>query len=427
MTTQEKRVRSLLVLPRRRQLLIAASLAAAGLPALGKEPAFVKAVRLWPGSDYSRLTLELSASISYSQFMLDKPDRLVVDLEDTGLTPALEKLQGLVSADDRYVRQIRVARNRPGVIRLVIELREPCTQQVFELAPAAGYGPRLVIDAYPKADPMAAFLAQQASVPQDAPASTATEALDSETVPIPSELKGRKTRLTIALDPGHGGEDPGAVGRGGSHEKNVVLAIAHRLQKKLDDTGYFRTMLTRDRDYFVPLHDRVTKARRAKADVFLSIHADAWTDPAARGSSVFVLSDKGASSAQARILAQHENDADLVGGVNLKRSKDPFLAKTLLDLSQTATNADSLKLGNRLIKELGALNALHRGQVEQAGFAVLKAPDIPSALVETAFISNPEEEKKLNDDRFQDKLAGVLARGIASFASRSANATKMTP
>ena len=292
---------------------------------------------------------------------------------------------------------------------------------MFELAPAAGYGPRLVIDAYPKADPMAAFLAQQnmPASPEPAPAPASRDPEVADDLPIPAELKARKGRLTIALDPGHGGEDPGAVGRGGSQEKNVVLAIAKRLQRKLEDTGHFRIMLTRDGDYFVPLQDRVAKARRAKADVFLSIHADAWTDPAARGSSVFVLSDKGASSAQARILAQHENEADLVGGVNLKRAKDPFLARTLLDLSQTATNADSLKLANRLIRELGALNALHRGQVEQAGFAVLKAPDIPSALVETAFISNPEEEKKLNDDRFQDRLAGVIARGIVTFASRT--------
>ena len=223
--------------------------------------------------------------------------------------------------------------------------------------------------------------------------------------------------VTIALDPGHGGEDPGAVGRGGSYEKNVVLAIAKRLKVKIDSQPNMRAYLTRDADFFVPLHVRVQKARQVQADLFISIHADAFIETTARGSSVFALSDKGASSTAARWLANKENSADLIGGVNIK-NHDKQLASVLLDLSTTAQISDSLKLGVALLGEIGGVNRLHKGAVEQAGFAVLKAPDIPSVLIETAFISNPEEEAKLNDNNYQNQMAEAILKGINRYFSK---------
>ncbi|MFN6961324.1 MAG: N-acetylmuramoyl-L-alanine amidase, partial [Rhodocyclaceae bacterium] len=229
--------------------------------------------------------------------------------------------------------------------------------------------------------------------------------------------------VTIVIDPGHGGEDPGAIGAGGSLEKDVTLAIARRLKAKIDAQPNMRALLTRDGDYYLPLHQRVAKARRVKADLFVSVHADAFMKPTARGSSVFVLSENGASSSAARWLADRENAADLIGGVNLG-NKDPHLARTLLDLSQTATINDSLKLGRAVLTALGGINILHKGHVEQAGFAVLKAPDIPSILVETAFISNPEEEKRLTDVTYQEQMAGALLAGMKRYFALNPPAAK---
>jgi N-acetylmuramoyl-L-alanine amidase len=224
--------------------------------------------------------------------------------------------------------------------------------------------------------------------------------------------------VTIAIDAGHGGEDPGAHGKGGANEKDVTLAIARRLKAQVDAEPNMRAVLTRDGDYFIPLHMRVVKARAVQADLFVSIHADAFINADARGSSVFALSERGATSAAARWLAKRENEADLIGGVNIK-VKDPYLAQTLLDLSQTATINDSLKLGKAVLGELGGINRLHKGDVEQAGFAVLKAPDIPSILVETAFISNPEEEQRLTDDAYQDKMASAILGGIKRYFAKN--------
>ena len=224
--------------------------------------------------------------------------------------------------------------------------------------------------------------------------------------------------LLVALDAGHGGEDPGAKGRGGSQEKVVTLMIAQRLKSLIDAEPGMRAVLIRDGDYFVPLQSRVEKARRLRADIFVSIHADAFVLPHARGSSVFALSESGATSAAARWLARNENNADLIGGVNLG-AKDRHLAQTLLDLSQTATIQDSLKLARAVLSQLGAVNTLHKSSVEQAGFAVLKAPDIPSILVETAFISNPDEEKKLNDEQYQGKLASAILRELKQYLAKN--------
>jgi N-acetylmuramoyl-L-alanine amidase len=315
-----------------------------------------------------------------------------------------------------------------------MELKAQVKPQVFELKPVGEYGHRLVLDVYPvnPPDPLMALVEgrkeaveplkmDQDLSPVDKRANDVAARKSDKPLEAPEVHTSKKSGrpivdrlVTITLDPGHGGEDPGAVGQGGSYEKNVTLAVAKRLKVRLDAEPNMRAVLTRDSDFFVPLQTRVQKARRVQSDLFLSIHADAWIKPDARGSSVFVLSEKGASSTQARLLAQRENEADLIGGVNLG-AKDLFLARTLLDLSQTATINDSLKLGKYLLGELGSINTLHKNHVEQAGFAVLKAPDIPSALIETAFISNPEEERRLNDDAYQDKLADAIVRGIRQY------------
>ncbi|HPN02193.1 MAG TPA: N-acetylmuramoyl-L-alanine amidase [Methylotenera sp.] len=248
----------------------------------------------------------------------------------------------------------------------------------------------------------------------------AEEPVDQPKSEAKPEVKKQGRQIIIAIDAGHGGEDPGARGASGSREKDITLNIAKKLKEKIDAEPNMQAVLTRDSDFFIPLHDRVVKARAMQADLFISIHADAFTNPAARGSSVFALSEKGATSASARYLAKKENESDLIGGVSL-RVKDPILAKTLLDLSQTATINDSLKLGKAVLGKIADVNKLHKNHVEQAGFAVLKSPDIPSILVETAFISNPEEERKLNDDLYQAKLVSSILAGIKKyFASNPA-------
>ncbi|MCK0505474.1 N-acetylmuramoyl-L-alanine amidase [Aromatoleum anaerobium] len=381
------------------------------------------AVRVWPADDYTRITLEGSRQLKFSHLLVKDPDRLVVDLEDVELDSVLQTLPSKVLESDPYIRLIRAGQNRPGVVRLVVELKNEITPQIFTLQPVGDYRHRLVLDLYPTVpvDPLLALI--EKSSPLDAAAGD-TAAAGSDDAPVQQaavqdRAKRRKRPpanrlLTVALDPGHGGEDPGAVGRRGSFEKNVTLSIARRLKRKIDAETNMRAMLTRDGDYFVPLRQRVTRARRVQADLFVSIHADAFVRPEARGSSVFVLSERGASSSAARWLAQKENDADLIGGVNLAK-QEGHLARTLLDLSQTATINDSLKLGKAVLNELGDINTLHKAHVEQAGFAVLKAPDIPSILVETAFISNPEEERRLNDDAYQDKMAEAIMRGLRRY------------
>jgi len=390
----------------------------------------VLSVRIWPAADYTRVTLEHDAPLKFTHFTVENPDRLVVDIEGVEFNSVLDSLARKVTNDDPYIKLLRAGRYKPGVVRLVMELKSKVIPQVFEVKPVGEYGHRLVLDVYPltPVDPLMSLVEgrKDAVEPLKLDAESKTQELAAKkTEPAaPEAPEIRTTRksgkpivdrlVTITLDPGHGGEDPGAVGRRGTYEKNVTLAVAKRLKARIDAEPNMRAVLTRDSDFFVPLQMRVQKARRVQSDLFLSIHADAWVKPDARGSSVFVLSERGASSTQARMLAQRENDADLVGGVNLS-AKDLFLARTLLDLSQTATISDSLKLGKYLLGELGSVNTLHKTSVEQAGFAVLKAPDIPSALIETAFISNPDEERRLNDDAYQDKLADAIVRGVRQF------------
>ncbi|TCS73885.1 N-acetylmuramoyl-L-alanine amidase [Sulfuritortus calidifontis] len=377
----------------------------------------VKAVRLWPSADYSRIAIELSEEIGFKQFQLKNPERIVLDLEGVEPEAALTELGGKIGAQDPYIAGVRVARNRPGVTRMVIDLKQESRPQIFTLKPFGDYGHRLVLDVYPAATPPALDKQVESAIAQ-----AEQEAKPADKIASIKPGKAGKNEMvrlvTVAIDPGHGGEDPGAIGANGSREKEVTLAVARRLKAQIDRLPNMRAYLTRDGDYFIPLHERVNKARRAQADLFVSIHADAFIRPDARGSSVFALSEKGATSAAARWLAKRENDADLIGGVNID-VKDVYLKQTLLDLSQTATIADSLKLGRAVLDELGEINTLHKPHVEQAGFAVLKAPDIPSILVETAFISNPEEERRLTDDAYQDRLAAAIAGGIKAYFDKN--------
>jgi N-acetylmuramoyl-L-alanine amidase len=387
----------------------------------------VMGVRVWPARDYTRVTLEYSDELKYTQMMVANPPRLVVDIEGLEFNSVLQSLPDKISETDPYIKLIRAGRNRPGVVRLVIELKADIKPQVFTLKPIGEYGHRLVLDLYPTVpvDPLMAMLEESESK-TEAAIEQAVGKPQPKTEKPTDKTKGKDANdgldiarlVTIVLDPGHGGEDPGAVGRRGTYEKTVTLSIAKRLKAKIDAEPNMRSVLTRDSDFFVPLGQRVQKARRVKADLFISVHADAFIKPTARGSSVFALSENGASSTAARWLANKENAADLIGGVNIG-VKDPYLARTLLDLSQTATINDSLKVGKSVLGELGGINTLHKAEVEQAGFAVLKAPDIPSILIETAFISNPEEEAKLADDDYQDKMAEAILRGIKRYFAKN--------
>ncbi|MDD4881601.1 MAG: N-acetylmuramoyl-L-alanine amidase [Gallionellaceae bacterium] len=403
----------------------------------------IKAVRLWPSPDYTRITLELSKVPEFKYFTLSNPDRLVVDLRDVELTPLLQALGEQVGPGDAVVSAVRSGVFQPGVIRLVTELKSQAKPKVFTLDPMGNYDHRLVIDLYPAGPASAPVSVEkqvenaiaQANKPTEAedrggkadkpalaekPDSKPDNAVSAKAdngvnAKPPAGSKSQYIRLvTVAIDAGHGGEDPGATGANGSHEKDITLAVARRLKAHIDKQENMRAVLIRDGDYFIPLHERVNKARRNQADLFVSIHADAFLKSTAKGSSVFALSEKGASSAAARWLAKRENEADLIGGVNID-VKDPYLKQTLISLSQDAQIRDSLILGRAVLDELGGINNLHRGHVEQAGFAVLKAPDMPSILVETAFISNPDEEKRLLDEDYQDKMADAIVSGIKRY------------
>lgn len=385
----------------------------------------ISSTRIWPGEDYTRLTLESKHPIRHTMFTIDNPDRLVVDMEDVEISPTLNQLSDKIDNADPYIKSLRIGRFKPGVVRLVFDLKTGIKPQLFDLKPVGEYAYRMVLDIYPAhpVDPMMALLESNASgipsveTPRTDPTPTPSETIVSK--PDPKKVPEMRARtLIIAVDAGHGGEDPGAHGRKGTHEKNVTLAIARRVKALIDDTPNMKAVMIRDGDYFIPLGGRVVKARKANADLFVSIHADAFIKPNARGSSVFALSEHGATSTAARWLAKKENEADLIGGVNLD-IKDPYLARTLLDLSQTATINDSMKLAKYVLGELSTISDLHRGHVEQAGFAVLKSPDIPSILVETAFISNPQEEKRLNDSAYQDKLALAILKGIKQYFAQN--------
>jgi N-acetylmuramoyl-L-alanine amidase len=411
--------------------------------------ATIVAVRVWPAPEYSRVTIESDGKLRSKEVVMTDPPRLAVDIEGIDLDPQLRELVAKVRADDPFIAGIRVSQTAPGSVRMTIDLKQIAVPQVFSLSPVAAYQHRLVFDLYPlkQVDPLEALIAERLKErPGAAPpaaALAAAPAVDplgeliaqqlqrparapaAPPEPEPAARSGAVTvapktdrLIIIALDPGHGGEDPGASGPGGTHEKDVVLQIAHRLRDRINGASIngspMRAFLTRDADFFVPLHVRVQKARRVQADLFVSIHADAFLTPTARGASVFALSQGGASSTAARWMAEKENKADLIGGVNVK-TNDVHLARALIDMSTTAQINDSLKLGGALLGEIGHVGKLHKGMVEQASFAVLKAPDIPSVLVETAFISNPEEEARLRSDEYQEQLADAIMRGIRRY------------
>ncbi|MFH1044423.1 MAG: N-acetylmuramoyl-L-alanine amidase [Pseudomonadota bacterium] len=405
----------------------------------------ISAVRIWPAQDYTRITIEAERPIRHELLLVKNPERLVLDLEGVDFASVQQEIAGKVLANDPYIGQMRAGRYKPGVVRVVLDLKTEITPQIFQLKPVGDYGHRLVLDVYPLApvDPLMALLQKPDVAPGPEAQTTEPVPLAAQETPGPearSEAKSESAHkpeptlngkpvvarlVTIVVDAGHGGEDPGANGRGGSREKNVTLTIARKLKAVIDAETNMRAVLTRDGDYFIPLQVRVQKARRVHADLFVSVHADAFIKPHARGSSVFALSERGATSTAAKWLAKRENDADLIGGVNLD-VKDRYLAMTLADLSLTAQINDSLKLGKAVLFELGGVNALHKNDVEQAGFAVLKAPDVPSILVETAFISNPDEERRLNDEAYQEEMAQAIFKGIKRYFTKNPPLAKST-
>lgn len=442
--------------------------------------ASIVAVRIWPAKDYTRVTIESDGALKARQFFVTDPPRLAVDIEGIDLIPGLRELVSQVKSDDPNISGIRVGQNAPNVVRLVVDLKQPISPQVFNLDPVAAYKHRLVLDLYPtqapdplhdliaqrlaeleKApsantaaaapapaqalepahDPLGELIAQRSASPASAPSSPAPvvqqptqekhAAIPNSKAERPAFTNKQKPKgggdqtdrlIVVALDPGHGGEDPGAIGPNGVQEKDVVLRIAELLRDRINDTkvngNTMRAFLTRDGDFFVPLHVRVDKARRVQADLFVSIHADAFYTPRPQGASVFALSERGASSAAARWLANKENAADVVGGLNV-RTQDATVHRALLDMSTTAQINDSLKLGSAMLGEMERVGKLHKPRVEQAGFAVLKAPDIPSVLVETAFISNPDEERRLSTPRFQAEMADALLKGIVRYFGKN--------
>jgi N-acetylmuramoyl-L-alanine amidase len=423
--------------------------------------ASILSVRVWPAKDYTRVTVESDKPLQAQHFLTDGPPRLVVDIDGLEMSPALRELVGKISSDDPYIAGVRVGQNQPRVVRLVIDLKQVVKPQQFTVPPVAAYQHRLVFDLYPtqEADPLLALVREREQAEQNAahavndalgdfigrlekpfqasptpaasapavPPSLSGAQMDALRTPAPTptpeaptpQQRERLNRLLIvAIDPGHGGEDPGAIGPSGLREKDVVLQVALQLRDRLNAKPGMRAMLTRDDDFFVPLHERVHKARRVQADLFVSIHADAFFTPEARGASVFALSQTGASSAAARWMAQKENAADVVGGINAAR-RDAQVLKTLLDMGTTAQIKDSLRAGHEVLGRMGLVGRLHKGKVEQAGFAVLKAPDIPSILVETGFISNPEEEHRLRDAAYQRRLVDALFTGIERYFAKN--------
>ncbi len=385
-------------------------------PAAWAQAARVASARIWPAQEYTRVTLESNVALAHQLQVLRNPERLVIDVEGMDLSSELAGLPARVQRDDPHIASIRLGRQVGNVLRIVFDLKAEMRPDLFMLNPVGDYGYRLILDLNPLVplDPLMALLESERARGQrggtfGAPGS-----------PAEGRIAGSANarRITVAIDPGHGGEDPGAIGRRGTYEKHVVLAISRKLKTMIDAQPNMRAMLTRDDDYFVPLAQRVQKARRVQADLFISVHADAFRESRARGSSVFALSESGATSAAAKWLAKKENEADLIGGVDLDR-RDPVLARTLLDLSQTAQISDSLKVGRHVLEGIGTHNTLHKATVEQAGFAVLKAPDIPSILVETAFISNPEEELKLRSDRHQARFAESIHEGVMRYFSQN--------
>jgi len=409
------------------------------------------AVRVWPARDYSRVTLESDVALKTKYTFVPSPPRLAIDIEGLELNPAIKEWVGKIKPDDPNITGVRVAQNSPGVVRMVFDLKQAVQPQVFALTPVGNYQHRLVLDLYPSTpvDPLESWIAERtqsndpisewltknansngnANPGVSANPNSASPSANSPTSGHVQSPQGNVPAapvtdrlIVVAIDPGHGGEDPGAIGPNGTKEKDVVLQIALKLRDRINATQVkgspMRAFLTRDADFFVPLHVRVQKARKVQADLFVSVHADAFFTPNAQGASVFALSQGAASSSAARWMASQENKADLIGGMNLG-VKDSQVQQALLDMSTSAQIKDSLNLGGAILREIGSIGRLHKPKVEQAGFAVLKAPDIPSVLVETAFISNPSEEAKLADPQYQNDIADALVKGLQKYFERN--------
>lgn len=382
------------------------SVSQVGLAATGQ----VIAVRVWPASSYTRVTLESNRLLKYKQFALSNPERVVVDIEGVNLNSVLKGIGNQIRTDDPFIKSARVGQFDPKTVRMVFELKQNVTPQLFALAPVAEFKERLVMDLYPanmnsEQDPLLALLEDYNNGELD-------KKMPAEQGPKPGKA-GRDRPIVIMLDPGHGGEDPGAIGANKTREKDIVLKIARRLKALIDKEANMKAYMTRNEDVFIPLKVRVAKAQKQRADLFVSIHADAFTSGAARGSSVFALSTRGATSTAAKYLAQTQNASDLIGGIS--RSGDRYVDHTMFDMVQSLTINDSLKFGKEVLQRLGRVNKLHKNSVDQAGFAVLKAPDIPSILVETAFLSNVEEERKLRTTAFQQEVAESILAGIKAY------------
>ncbi len=354
------------------------------LPSGAGESVRLRNIRVWAAPDNTRVVFDVTSPVSHKLDILSDPHRVVIDLHNT--EPFAELPQPALG--DGYVQDIR--RGQHGdFLRIVLDLKKQARAKSFLLAPNERYGHRLVVDVYDEKQ---------------------EQVVKKEQAPAPGENRD----IIIAVDAGHGGEDPGAIGPNGTHEKKVVLQIARKLVEAINRERGLRAVLTRSGDYYLPLRKRVELARRHKADLFISIHADAFTNRRVSGSSVYVLSNRGASSEHARWLAERENASDLIGGVSLD-DKDSLLASVLLDLSQTASLEASIDVAEEVLAGLKKVGRVHKPGVESAAFAVLKSPDIPSLLVEAAFISNPQEEKKLNSSAYQRKLASAVAAGVKRY------------
>ncbi len=357
--------------------------------------AAVENVRMWPAPDRTRIVFDVNGPLEHTLFVLNNPARVVVDLRDTRLESAVDR----PTENDKLLERIRHAARNHRDLRVVFDLRKPVRPRSFLLKPNKQYGYRLVVDLYDREDG----------------GDSLKEGIKRAAPEDPRRLRD----LIIAIDAGHGGEDPGAIGRKGTREKDVVFAIAKALEAELGREPGMRPVLVRRGDYYIGLRKRMKIARDNRADLFVSVHADSFKDPRVRGSSVYVLSRNGASSEAARWLAEQENAADLVGGVSLD-DKDDLLASVLLDLSQTATLSASTDVGTSVLKQLGTLGKTHKRRVQRAGFMVLKSPDIPSILVETAFLSNPTEEKRLRNRKHQHRLAKAMVAGMRSYFKHNA-------
>ena len=374
----------------------------------------VKSVRLWRAPDNTRLVFDLSGPVQHSVFTLSAPDRLVIDINGATLAAPLN-----VATSNTPISSVRSAQRTPTDLRVVVDLKKSVTPKSFTLAPNAQYGNRLVVDLYDQeADAVAASTPTPPPVPVQTPATTPAVPVSpaQPAIKLPPVPSGKRD-IVVAIDAGHGGEDPGASGSRGQHEKDIVLQIAKELQRQINSEKGFRAELTRTGDYFIPLRKRTEIARKKGADLFVSIHADAAPSRAAFGASVFALSDRGATSETARWLADTENRSDLIGGAGnfSLEDKDRMLAGVLLDLSMTATLSSSLNVGQKVLGNMGRVTSLHKQRVEQAGFMVLKSPDIPSILVETGFISNANEAAKLATRSHQQALARSIHTGVRQF------------